>query len=52
MGIPITIKNIANVRFGEAIKYGALTKDGKGEAVGGMILMLKGANSDKSNYCR
>ena len=45
--IPITIKNVAKVRFGEAIKYGALTKDGKGEAVGGMILMLKGANSDK-----
>jgi len=46
-GIPITIKNVAKVRFGEAIKYGALTKNGNGEAVGGMILMLKGANSDK-----
>ena len=46
-GLPITIKDVATVRFGSAIKYGALTKDGHGEAVGGMILMLKGANSDE-----
>jgi len=45
--IPIKIKDIATVRFGKAIKYGAFTKDGKGEAVGGMILMLKGANSNE-----
>ncbi len=44
-GIPITIKDVAEVRFGKAVKYGSLTKDGKGEAVGGMILMLKGGNS-------
>ncbi|WP_111707528.1 CusA/CzcA family heavy metal efflux RND transporter [Lutibacter citreus] len=46
-GIPIKISDIAEVKFGNAIRYGALTKDGKGEAVGGMILMLKGANSKK-----
>ena len=46
-GLPIKIKDIAEVRFGTAIRYGALTKDGKGEAVGGMILMLKGANSNE-----
>jgi cobalt-zinc-cadmium resistance protein CzcA len=45
-GIPLTIKDVATVQYGKAIKYGALTKDGKGEAVGGMILMLKGANSN------
>ncbi|MBL4709610.1 MAG: efflux RND transporter permease subunit, partial [Flavobacteriales bacterium] len=45
--LPILIKDIASVRIGNAIKYGALTKNGKGEAVGGMILMLKGGNSDK-----
>lgn len=44
-GLPITIKDIATVRMGRDVKYGAFTKDGKGEAVGGMILMLKGANS-------
>ncbi|NMM49956.1 CusA/CzcA family heavy metal efflux RND transporter [Marinigracilibium pacificum] len=46
-GIPITIKDIAQVKFGHAIRYGALTKNGNGETVGGMILMLKGANSNK-----
>ena len=44
-GLPITIGNVAKVQFGKAIRYGALTKDGEGEAVGGMMLMLKGANS-------
>ncbi|MDY8134619.1 CusA/CzcA family heavy metal efflux RND transporter [Aquimarina sp. 2201CG5-10] len=45
-GIPITIKDIGTVKFGKATRYGALTKNGEGEAVGGMILMLKGASSD------
>ena len=44
--IPIKIKDIATVTIGSAVRYGALTKDGKGEAVGGMILMLKGANTN------
>ncbi|MCV9385412.1 CusA/CzcA family heavy metal efflux RND transporter [Reichenbachiella ulvae] len=46
-GVPITVKDVAQVRFGEAVRYGVVTKDGEGEAVGGMILMLKGSNSDK-----
>lgn len=45
-GLPVTIGDVAEVRFGEAVRYGAFTKDGKGEAVGGMVLMLKGANSN------
>ncbi len=45
-GVPITIKDIATVQFGKATRYGALTKNGEGEAVGGMILMLKGASTD------
>ncbi len=45
-GIPITIKDIGTVQFGKATRYGALTKNGEGEAVGGMILMLKGASTD------
>lgn len=44
--IPIRIRDVASVGFGSAIRYGAFTKDGNGEAVGGMILMLKGANSN------
>lgn len=46
-GIPITIESLAEVNYGKAIRFGAFTKDGKGEAIGGMILMLKGANSNE-----
>ncbi|MCX2744179.1 CusA/CzcA family heavy metal efflux RND transporter [Mangrovivirga sp. M17] len=45
--IPITIGDISTVKYGHSIRYGVLTKDGQGEAVGGMILMLKGANSNE-----
>jgi len=43
-GNPILIKDVATVQFGEAPRYGALTRDGK-EAIGGTVMMLKGANS-------
>ncbi len=46
-GLPLTIKDVATVGFGKAVQYGAFTKDGQGNAVGGMILMLKGANSNQ-----
>lgn len=45
-GVPVKVKDIGQVSMGSAVRYGALTKDGKGETVGGMILMLKGANSN------
>jgi cobalt-zinc-cadmium resistance protein CzcA len=46
-GIPIRIKDVAKVQFGHAVRYGVSTKDGKGEAVGGIVFMLKGANSNE-----
>ena len=33
------------MQFGRQTRYGAVTKDGQGEAVIGMVIMLKGANS-------
>ena len=45
-GIPITVSDVADVRFGSAVRYGALTQDGEGEVVGGLVMMLKGANSN------
>ncbi|MFM6960820.1 MAG: CusA/CzcA family heavy metal efflux RND transporter [Schleiferiaceae bacterium] len=45
LGTPVLVRDIAEVSFGAAPRYGALTRDGKGEAVGGIFLMLKGANS-------
>ena len=47
MVFPSTIKDVGTVTIGSAVRYGALTKNGTGEAVGGMILMLKGANSNE-----
>ncbi|MEO7176600.1 MAG: CusA/CzcA family heavy metal efflux RND transporter [Saprospiraceae bacterium] len=44
-GIPILIKDVAEVQFGTAIRYGALTYNGEIDAVGGVVMMLKGANS-------
>ena len=44
-GIPILIKDIANVHYGYANRFGAITANGKGETVLGQIMMLKNANS-------
>ncbi len=43
-GIPILIRDIATVRYGSAIRYGAFVVDTT-EAVGGVVMMLKGANA-------
>lgn len=45
--IPIRIVDIANVQLGSPPRFGAMTKDGKGEAVGGITLMLKGGNASQ-----
>ncbi len=44
-GLPIYIKNVAQVRFGHANRFGAITGNGEGEKVLGQVMMLKGANS-------
>lgn len=44
-GIPILVRDIAEVQFGSAVRYGALTYNGEVDAVGGVVMMLKGANS-------
>lgn len=43
-GIPILIRDIATVQFGNATRYGAFVVDTT-EAVGGVVMMLKGANA-------
>lgn len=44
--VPIYVRDVANdIRFGYAKRFGAMTMDGKGEVVGGIALMLKGADS-------
>ncbi len=43
-GFPVLIRNVAKVQQGAATRYGAMTYSGQGEVVGGITLMLKGAN--------
>ena len=45
-GAPILIQDIAEVRFGSAIRYGAMTRNSDGEVVGAIVMMLKGENSN------
>ena len=44
-GTPIYVKNVADVRFGFANRFGAITGNGEGEKVLGQVMMLKDANS-------
>jgi len=44
-GLPVLVRNVAAVRYGHAMRYGAMTYNDKGEVVGALVLMLKGANS-------
>lgn len=46
-GIPLTIGQVATVRLGHALRFGGMTLNDEGEAVGGIVLMLKGANSSE-----
>ncbi len=44
-GSPVYLKDVAEVKIGHQTRNGVVTKDGRGEAVLGMAIMLKGANS-------
>ncbi|MBO0948864.1 CusA/CzcA family heavy metal efflux RND transporter [Fibrella forsythiae] len=44
-GVPIRVRDIATVRIGSAVRYGAVTRNGQGETVGAVVMMIKGENS-------
>jgi len=46
-GTPILIRDVATVQFGSATRYGAVTRNGEGEVVAGITLMLKGEDFNK-----
>src|SRR5690554_2143040 len=46
-GIPVLIKNVATVQMGGDIRRGSLEKDGKGEVVGGIVVMRNGENAQR-----
>ncbi|MFW6019685.1 MAG: efflux RND transporter permease subunit [Bacteroidales bacterium] len=41
---PVYIKDIASINLGKQIRQGSVTKDGKGEVVTGIVMMLRGGN--------
>ncbi len=44
-GTPLLVRHVADVRVGAALRHGVITRDGEGEAVTGIVMMLIGANS-------
>ncbi|WP_345774354.1 CusA/CzcA family heavy metal efflux RND transporter [Kaistella sp. PBT33-4] len=46
-GTPILIENLGKVQYGNAIRYSAMTYNGKGEVAGAVVMMMKGANSNE-----
>lgn len=46
-GIPILVRDVAEVRIGSAVRYGAMSYNDKGEVAGAVVMMLKGGNSNQ-----
>ena len=44
-GTPLLVRHVGRVRIGAALRHGVITRDGEGEAVTGVAMMLIGANS-------
>ena len=44
-GTPVLVRDVADVLSGHAVRQGASLKDGRGETVGGIVMMLRGENS-------
>ena len=44
-GTAVYLRDVAEVKIGQMPRQGAVTRDGKGETVSGMVIMLRGQNS-------
>jgi cobalt-zinc-cadmium resistance protein CzcA len=49
-GVPIRVRDVADVQIGHEIRRGAVTADGQGEVVYGLGFMLMGENSHEVTY--
>lgn len=45
-GVPLLIRNVGEVKTGQATRYGAMTYNGEREVSGAVVMMLKGGNSN------
>ncbi|MCA9605580.1 MAG: efflux RND transporter permease subunit [Myxococcales bacterium] len=43
-GVPVRVRDVARVQFAPMLRQGAVTRDGRGEVVTGIVMMLIGAN--------
>ncbi|MCB1033352.1 MAG: efflux RND transporter permease subunit, partial [Acidobacteria bacterium] len=43
-GVPVRLRDVASVELGPEIRQGAITRNGEGETVAGIVLMLRGAS--------
>lgn len=46
-GTPVLLQDVADIHVGPMPRQGAVTRDGKGETVSGMAIMLKGENGKR-----
>jgi len=44
-GVPVLLRDVATIEVAPMLRNGAVTRNGQGEAVGGMVIMLKGENA-------
>ena len=44
-GIPVFVRDVAEVKFGAEVRQGALIKGGYTESAGGIVMMLRGGNA-------
>ena len=44
-GVPITVGDVAETRIGALTRYGAVSQNGEGEVVEGLVLSMRGANA-------
>ncbi|GAB4051611.1 CusA/CzcA family heavy metal efflux RND transporter [Spirosoma litoris] len=45
--LPVRVRDVTEVGLGSAVRYGAVTRNGQGEAVGAIVMMIKGGNSSE-----
>lgn len=45
-GVPVLVRDVAKVQFGHAVRFGAMSRNGEGESVGGIVLLLKGESAN------
>ena len=44
-GVPVLLGDVAEVRYGPEVRQGAVSRDGRGEVMSGIVMMLRGENS-------